>query len=146
MHLLPNRVPRPCPRARQGPRERAPKCDRRHRAPPSSPLDPTVPLTEISAQIYSGEAMAESLQLLGRKAGGVDEAADLKRLTPKARPSQSGFIPSPTVRVISDVNFGRTETCERCGSLTSQALCQACVLLESLNKGVAKTGLEQAGV
>lgn len=33
------------------------------------------------------------------------------------------------------------ESCSRCGLLTSQALCQACMLLEGLNKGVAKVEL-----
>ncbi|KWU43958.1 hypothetical protein RHOSPDRAFT_18780 [Rhodotorula sp. JG-1b] len=51
--------------------------------------------------IYSGEAMAASLSLRGRRA----------------------------------------ESCSRCGLLTSQALCQACMLLEGLNKGVAKVEL-----
>ncbi|KAL8286641.1 hypothetical protein RQP46_004169 [Phenoliferia psychrophenolica] len=73
--------------------------------------------------IYSGEAMAASLKLLGRNAGGIDEAVD-KGVTIKQRAVQ--------------------KTCVRCGSLTSQDLCQACVLLESLNLGVAKIGLEKA--
>lgn len=37
-----------------------------------------------------------------------------------------------------------TESCVRCGLLTSQALCQACMLLEGLNRGVAKVDLQAA--
>lgn len=69
-------------------------------------------------KIYSGEAMAASLKLAGRRAGG--EAApgtEVKGRKPAAKPTQ--------------------QTCVRCDSLSSQTLCQACVLLESLNKGVA---------
>jgi hypothetical protein len=34
-------------------------------------------------------------------------------------------------------------TCAKCGSLSSQELCQACALLESLNKGLAKIDLRE---
>ncbi|KAK4700565.1 cytoplasmic tRNA 2-thiolation protein 1, partial [Phenoliferia sp. Uapishka_3] len=71
--------------------------------------------------IYSGEAMAASLKLNGRNASGIDEGIEQKGLTIKSRPIQ--------------------KTCTRCGSLTSQELCQACVLLEGLNLGVAKVSL-----
>ena len=36
--------------------------------------------------------------------------------------------------------------CERCGYLSSQAVCKACVLLEGLNKARPKTGIEVGGV
>ncbi len=32
-------------------------------------------------------------------------------------------------------------TCERCGYMSSQAVCKACVLLEGLNKGLANYGI-----
>jgi cytoplasmic tRNA 2-thiolation protein 1 len=35
--------------------------------------------------------------------------------------------------------------CERCGYLSSQAVCQACVLLEGLNKARPRTGIEVGG-
>jgi cytoplasmic tRNA 2-thiolation protein 1 len=35
--------------------------------------------------------------------------------------------------------------CERCGYLSSQAICQACVLLEGLNKSRPRTGIEVGG-
>ena len=35
--------------------------------------------------------------------------------------------------------------CERCGYLSSQAVCKACVLLEGLNKARPKTGIEVGG-
>ena len=31
--------------------------------------------------------------------------------------------------------------CERCGCMSSQAVCKACVLLEGLNKGLANYGI-----
>lgn len=34
------------------------------------------------------------------------------------------------------------QTCKRCGYITSQELCKACVLLEGLNKGVANLGIK----
>ncbi|KAH8929299.1 hypothetical protein BT69DRAFT_1211688 [Atractiella rhizophila] len=36
----------------------------------------------------------------------------------------------------------KREACRTCGSLSSQELCQACALLEQLNKGMAKVGME----
>ncbi len=35
----------------------------------------------------------------------------------------------------------RPGTCERCGYLSSQAVCKACVLLEGLNKGLPQMGV-----
>jgi len=35
--------------------------------------------------------------------------------------------------------------CERCGYLSSQAVCKACVLLEGLNKARPKTGIAVGG-
>lgn len=32
-------------------------------------------------------------------------------------------------------------TCSRCGYISSQALCKACVLLEGLNKGLARVAV-----
>ena len=84
--------------------------------------------------------MAASLKLLGRKAGGVDEAAD-KGVTVKPRAVQSASRPHSFWPLVL-IRCRRPETCVRCGSLTSQDLCQACVLLDSLNLGVAKVGLE----
>ena len=36
----------------------------------------------------------------------------------------------------------RLGQCERCGYLSSQAVCKACVLLEGLNKARPRTGIE----
>ncbi|KAL7004355.1 cytosolic thiouridylase subunit Ctu1 [Cystobasidiomycetes sp. EMM_F5] len=36
-------------------------------------------------------------------------------------------------------------SCERCGSMSSNALCQACALLDTLNKGIAKVQLDSGG-
>ncbi|PRQ75795.1 hypothetical protein AAT19DRAFT_12817 [Rhodotorula toruloides] len=46
--------------------------------------------------------------------------------------------PSAIVDLVLLMWVSRAEKCERCGSLTSQKLCQACMLLEGLNRGVAR--------
>lgn len=38
------------------------------------------------------------------------------------------------------------KVCERCGAMASQQLCQACALLDSLNKGVARIELDKADI
>ncbi|BGP42688.1 cytosolic thiouridylase subunit Ctu1 [Rhodotorula kratochvilovae] len=83
--------------------------------------------------IYSGEALASSIALRGRRAGGEWDAETLAALN-----SGGGAAGKSAPR--------RTKTqvqqsCARCGSLSSQALCQACLLLEGLNRGVAKVEL-----
>lgn len=40
--------------------------------------------------------------------------------------------------VKKDVRRPTSRVCERCGSMSSQKLCQACMLLDTLNLGVAK--------
>ncbi|ORY43258.1 hypothetical protein BCR35DRAFT_285424 [Leucosporidium creatinivorum] len=72
--------------------------------------------------IYSGEAMASSIKLLGRRAGGDPGPTNEKK----------GYTRAPR---------NSQQKCTRCNSLSSQPLCQACMLLESLNKGVAKVEL-----
>ncbi|GAA5867653.1 hypothetical protein JCM3774_001546 [Rhodotorula dairenensis] len=92
--------------------------------------------------IYSGEAMAASLSLRGRRAGGdldpiLQEQDRIRRGVepPKAKAGAiSGGTAGPTKGQVQ-------QSCSRCGLLTSQALCQACMLLEGLNKGVAKVDL-----
>lgn len=51
-----------------------------------------------------------------------------------------------TLRIKSSaVNaMNKPGTCERCGYLSSQAVCKACVLLEGLNKGLPKLGVGRA--
>ncbi|CAD6577478.1 MAG: nucleotidyltransferase [Cyphobasidiales sp. Tagirdzhanova-0007] len=44
--------------------------------------------------------------------------------------------------VKSEVKRPTQRQCERCGSMASQALCQACALLDTLNKGAAKLHLD----
>ncbi|BGP34606.1 cytosolic thiouridylase subunit Ctu1 [Rhodotorula toruloides] len=93
--------------------------------------------------IYSGEAMAVSLSLRGKRAGG-----DPDPLLPSPSPASSRFFPSaaqpPHRKGITPPTRKKTgisqtqQKCERCGSLTSQRLCQACMLLEGLNRGVAR--------
>jgi len=45
-----------------------------------------------------------------------------------------------------DVKRPTQKVCERCGAMASQQLCQACALLDSLNKGVAKIELGKGEV
>lgn len=107
-------------------------------------------------QIYSGEAMAASLNLRGRRAGGDPDPYEMANAPPKkgitkatkkgakqvqrelrARVPLERFTFVLTVLSLLDI----AEKCQRCQSLSSQPLCQACMLLESLNKGVAKIDL-----
>ncbi|GAA6061797.1 hypothetical protein JCM10212_004853 [Sporobolomyces blumeae] len=82
--------------------------------------------------IYSGESMAASLKLRGRRAGGEPDPHELASQPPKKG------ITRATKKGAKQVQ----QKCQRCQSLSSQPLCQACMLLESLNKGVAKLDLE----
>ena len=43
--------------------------------------------------------------------------------------------------VREDVNLPQRGTCSRCGFVSSQKLCKACVLLEGLNRGLPKLGI-----
>ncbi|CDR45560.1 hypothetical protein NBRC10512_003814 [Rhodotorula toruloides] len=94
--------------------------------------------------IYSGEAMASSLSLRGRRAGGDPDP--LLSSSPSALPSASAAQPpqrkgiTPPTRKKTGISQTQ-QKCERCGSLTSQKLCQACMLLEGLNRGVARVGV-----
>ncbi|GAA6017800.1 hypothetical protein JCM11491_004623 [Sporobolomyces phaffii] len=81
--------------------------------------------------IYSGEAMAASLNLRGRRAGGDPDPYETLHAPPKKG------ITKATKKGAKQVQ----QKCQRCQSLSSQPLCQACMLLESLNKGVAKIEL-----
>ncbi|KAK4053361.1 cytosolic thiouridylase subunit Ctu1 [Microbotryomycetes sp. JL221] len=67
--------------------------------------------------IYSGEAMAASTKLLGRKVANDTAGAHGGKLLRASKYVQ--------------------QTCHRCHSLSSQPLCQACALLEGLNKSSA---------
>ncbi|GAA5985213.1 hypothetical protein JCM10908_002571 [Rhodotorula pacifica] len=95
--------------------------------------------------IYSGEAMAASLSLRGRRAGGdldpiLQEQDRIRRgvKPPKTRGTGTGPVGGAAGGEKGQVQ----QSCSRCGLLTSQALCQACMLLEGLNKGVAKVDLQ----
>jgi len=45
--------------------------------------------------------------------------------------------PFPESKLIGD----DTETCKRCGHMSSNELCKACSLLEGLERGVAAAGI-----
>jgi len=70
--------------------------------------------------IYSGEAMASSLSMNTKSSG-------------PSQPVRKGVAVTAKKQI--------QQSCTRCGSLSSQSLCQACTLLEGLNKGIAKLSL-----
>lgn len=41
----------------------------------------------------------------------------------------------------SDVKMPTQKTCERCGYMSSNDICKACVLLEGLNRGLPQLGI-----
>ncbi|KAM0787198.1 nucleotidyltransferase, variant 2 [Microbotryomycetes sp. NB124-2] len=69
--------------------------------------------------IYSGEAMASSTKLSGRRVGDIEGSK-----------SNSGKASRPNKYV--------QQKCQRCQSLSSQPVCQACMLLENLQKSAAR--------
>ncbi|GAA5996071.1 Ncs6p [Rhodotorula paludigena] len=94
--------------------------------------------------IYSGEALAASLSLRGRRASGEWDAQTLAAAA-AAEAAARGAAPGAGAvggRKGKMKRAGQVQqSCSRCGSLSSQPLCQACMLLESLNKGVARVEL-----
>ncbi|KAJ2684482.1 cytosolic thiouridylase subunit Ctu1, partial [Coemansia sp. RSA 1285] len=48
------------------------------------------------------------------------------------------------MRVASSVQLPTPAQCERCGYLSSNALCKACVLLEGLERGLPKLGIDRS--
>lgn len=40
-----------------------------------------------------------------------------------------------------EVSMPQQQSCERCGYISSNRLCKACILLEGLNKGLPKLGI-----
>ncbi|XP_073011305.1 cytoplasmic tRNA 2-thiolation protein 1 [Typha latifolia] len=64
---------------------------------------------------------------------------DLERLRPRAILDiiRSG----ENFRISTSTKMPEQGTCERCGYISSQKLCKACVLLEGLNRGLPKLGI-----
>lgn len=60
----------------------------------------------------------------------------------RARKQKSQKRPAQTPRKLPQQKMGQ---CERCGYLSSQAVCKACVLLEGLNKSRPRTAIDIAG-
>ncbi|EON66895.1 hypothetical protein W97_06298 [Coniosporium apollinis CBS 100218] len=60
----------------------------------------------------------------------------------RARKQKSQKGPAQTPRKLPQQKMGQ---CERCGYLSSQAVCKACVLLEGLNKSRPRTAIDIAG-
>ncbi|GAA5821667.1 hypothetical protein JCM11251_000962 [Rhodosporidiobolus azoricus] len=105
--------------------------------------------------IYSGESLSSSLSLLGPRAGGDPDprtlgigAAGGGKKGWTAKGTKGGTAGERERREKGGCAGGRggaggqvQQKCHRCGSLSSQPLCQACMLLEGLNRGVAKVAL-----
>ncbi|KAI0515601.1 hypothetical protein KFK09_008266 [Dendrobium nobile] len=66
---------------------------------------------------------------------------DLERIRPQAILDiiRSG----EDFRISSSTRMPDQGTCERCGYISSQKLCKACVLLEGLNRGLPKLGISR---
>ncbi|TNY20422.1 hypothetical protein DMC30DRAFT_416978 [Rhodotorula diobovata] len=101
--------------------------------------------------IYSGEALASSLALPGRRAGGEwDDKALLAAAAAAAAAGPGGESQGGVGALLKGRTASRKkapqvqQSCERCGSMTSQRLCQACMLLEGLNKGAARVDVAAA--
>lgn len=71
-----------------------------------------------------------------------DDAAQLRETEiklPVAPRRKSGKVNNP--RAIKSQTMGN---CERCGYISSQKICKACMLLDGLNKNRPKTAIEVA--
>lgn len=64
---------------------------------------------------------------------------DLERMRPRAILDiiKSG----ENFRISTTTRMPEQGTCERCGYISSQKLCKACVLLDGLNRGLPKLGI-----
>lgn len=49
-------------------------------------------------------------------------------------------------RIATSTKMPEQGTCERCGYISSQKWCKACVLLEGLNRGLPKLGIGRTRV
>lgn len=47
------------------------------------------------------------------------------------------------MRTASDERLPQPRNCERCGYISSQPVCKACVLLEGLNRGLPRLGVSR---
>ncbi|KAJ2889467.1 cytosolic thiouridylase subunit Ctu1 [Coemansia aciculifera] len=47
------------------------------------------------------------------------------------------------MHVAADVQLATLDRCERCGYISSNSVCKACVLLEGLEKGIPKLGISR---
>lgn len=50
-------------------------------------------------------------------------------------------FPGEHLKVNETANMPTLTTCTRCGYVSSQKICKACVLLEGLNKGLPRLGI-----
>jgi cytoplasmic tRNA 2-thiolation protein 1 len=83
--------------------------------------------------IYSGEAMAGMVKV------------DVKR--PVQGKFHKRFCPVFVLLLLKpELIEHHSGKCTRCGSMSSQELCQACSLLETLNNGLAKVELSTSDV
>eukprot|EP01025_Chloroclados_australasicus_P036803 TRINITY_DN3747_c0_g1_i1.p2 TRINITY_DN3747_c0_g1~~TRINITY_DN3747_c0_g1_i1.p2 ORF type:complete len:420 (-),score=47.20 TRINITY_DN3747_c0_g1_i1:314-1489(-) len=75
-----------------------------------------------------------------------DFVKELERARPQAimdvvRSAESFRVAAPQV---TQKNLPEPRSCERCGYISSQKVCKACVLLEGLNKGMPRLGVQKS--
>ena len=51
------------------------------------------------------------------------------------------YILGERLQIKDTVKFPERRNCSRCGFVSSQEICKACVLLEGLNRGLPKLGI-----
>ena len=85
-----------------------------------------------------GDMAAMEKQLQENDAAVVNGLETEITLPTRAKKVKGGKTSAPPVRKVTKQTMGQ---CERCGYLSSQAVCKACVLLEGLNKGRPKTAI-----
>lgn len=51
------------------------------------------------------------------------------------------FCIGETLQVKDTVKMPTRRTCSRCGFVSSQEICKACIMLEGLNRGLPKLGI-----
>lgn len=51
------------------------------------------------------------------------------------------YVAGESLKVKQEANLPKLTTCTRCGYVSSQEICKACVLLEGLNRGLPRLGI-----
>lgn len=87
--------------------------------------------SNLETQVFSSSAPSSQVA-----------SQDLTKQTVAIRKAKAKTAPPTSEQAVPKQKLGR---CERCGYMSSQAVCKACVLLEGLNKTRPKTGIVVGG-